>query len=262
MTEEGVFFNIRDDIAVTETWFDDSHTDNSVSIDWYCLLRRDTQGHAGGLCCHIRDDMAFNARPDLLNDDWEDLWVEILLRKSKPYIGVCYRNYKKAKLLKCLENAFTKLRTDCDSILFGDFNLCLVKNQNKLCKEYRYFLKLYNCMQLISSPTRVTDKTSSLLYHIFKNNPEKICQLGVLPVGLSDHYISFCIMKSIRGQIGRHKTIKIRSMKKYLPSVFLDRLRNANWFVFTYCEDLNAAWSHFKYIFVGILDEVAPTKHI
>ena len=186
-------------IAVTETWFDNSHTDSSVGIDGYCILRRDRKGHGGGVCVYIREDIPFNVRPDLFNDDLEDLWLEILLTKSKPiYVSVCYRTDGNNNLLKCLETSLTKLRPDCDFIVLGDFNLCLINGKTKLCKDYKTFFKFYNCKQLINSPTRVTDTTSSLLDHIFTNNSDKINQSGVLPIGFSDHYITFCTRKHIR----------------------------------------------------------------
>ena len=71
-------------IGITETWLDSTYTDSCVSIDGYNLVRRDRDGHAGGVCAYIRDDLAFNVRQDLNNCDLEDLWFEILLPKSKP----------------------------------------------------------------------------------------------------------------------------------------------------------------------------------
>ena len=250
-------------IAITETWLDDSYTDDSVSIDGYSIRRRDREGHAGGVCIYIRNDIAFNLRIDLHNDDLEDLWVEILLTNSKPiYVGVCYRNDKNNKLLRCLENTLSKLRQDCDLLVLGDFNICLLSNKSKLCKDYKSFLSIFNCKQLVNSPTRVTDKTSTLLDHIFTNNSDKFCQSGVLPVGLSDHYITYCTRKIIRGYVGTHNTIKIRSLKNYSTVDFLTKLRNTDWTIVTNCTDVNTAWSKFKDIFIKILDEIAPSKQV
>ena len=79
-------------IGITETWLDSSYTDACVAIDGYNLIRRDREGHAGGVCAYIRDDLAYNICQDFNNSDLEDLWFEILLPKSKPlYVGICYR---------------------------------------------------------------------------------------------------------------------------------------------------------------------------
>ena len=37
-------------IAISETWLDDSHTDSSVSLEGYSIIRRDRDGHGGGAC--------------------------------------------------------------------------------------------------------------------------------------------------------------------------------------------------------------------
>ena len=250
-------------IAISETWLDDTYTDACVNIDGYNIVRRDREGHAGGVCAYIREDLAYNTRSDLCNPDLEDLWFEILLPKSKPlYIGVCYRTNDNTKCFECLDNTLSKLRSDCDLVVLGDFNVCLIKNKGKLGKSYRQFLNFFSCKQLIEEPTRITENSSSLLDHIFTNNVNKIYQSGVLNVGLSDHLIIFCSRKVIRGQIGKHKTIKIRSMKNYSPLEFINKLRMINWANVTNCTDVNLAWENFKSIFLQILDEVAPTKQI
>ena len=42
----------------------------------------------------------------------------------------------------------------------------------------------------------------------------------------------------------------------------MNKLRNINWSVVTDCNDVNVAWSNFKEIFIQILDEIAPIRHI
>ena len=189
--------------------------------------------------------------------------VEILLTNSKPiYVDVCYRTDGNNLLVKCLENTLSMLRQDCDVMVLGDFNICLHSNKSKLSKDYKSLLSFFHCKQLINSPTRVTDKTSTLLDHIFTNNTGKICQSGVLPVGLSDHFITYCTRKSSRGYIGKHNTIKIRSLKNYSVIDFLNKLRNIDWTVVTNCTEVNTAWPKFKDIFINVLDEIAPIKQI
>ena len=90
----------------------------------------------------IREDLTFNIRQDLNNPDLEDLWFEILLKKSKPfYVGICYRTNNNNKFLDCLDNTITKLRSDCDFLILGDINICLKKNKSKLCKDYMKLLR-------------------------------------------------------------------------------------------------------------------------
>ena len=56
------------------------------------MVRHDRDRHGGGVCCYVRNDIAFTARPDLniLND--EIVFIELLLPKTKPIIvGTMYR---------------------------------------------------------------------------------------------------------------------------------------------------------------------------
>ena len=248
-------------IAISESWLDETYTDACVQIEGYNIIRRDREGHAGGVCAFIREDLAFNSRSDLNNPDLEDLWFEILLPKSKPlYIGVCYRTNRITKCFDYLENTLSKLRSDCDFIVLGDFNVCLIKSKGKLVNSYRQLLNFFSSKQLIKEPTRITETSASLLDHIFTNNTEKIYQSGVLNKGISDHLIVYCSRKVLRGQIGKHKTIKIRSLKNYSPIEFLSKLRNVDWTNVTNCTNVNEAWDNFKKIFFEVLDEVAPIK--
>ena len=155
-------------IAISESWLDETYTDACVQIEGYNIIRRDREGHAGGVCAFIREDLAFNSRSDLNNPDLEDLWFEILLPKSKPlYIGVCYRTNRITKCFEYLENTLSKLRSDCDFIVLGDFNVCLIKSKGKLVNSYRQLLNFFSSKQLIKEPTRITETSSSLLDHIF-----------------------------------------------------------------------------------------------
>ena len=82
-------------ICITETWFNESHTDDSLKIEGYSLLRNDRNSHAGGVCAYIREDLSYKRMSDLTTSVQEDIWFELLLPKSKPlYIGVLYRTEK------------------------------------------------------------------------------------------------------------------------------------------------------------------------
>ena len=70
-------------LSITESWLDSSYTDASIKIDGYNLIRRDRDTHAGGICMYIREDLAYNPRVDLQNQNLEYSWVEILLQKIK-----------------------------------------------------------------------------------------------------------------------------------------------------------------------------------
>ena len=60
-------------IGVTESWLNESHTDESVKIEGYTLIRNDRQSHAGGVCAYIREDISYNRGSDLTTTDQENI---------------------------------------------------------------------------------------------------------------------------------------------------------------------------------------------
>ena len=177
-------------ISITETWLDDSYTKNCIKIEGYNVFRRDRDTHAGGVCVYTRNNLDYLVREDLQNNALEDLWIEIMFPKTKSlFVGTCYRAPKNSAAKECLENTINKLPPDCDTILLGDFNYCLIgKKMNKLSE----MLDTQGYTQLINTPTRVTANTSSLIDHIYTNNRDKVSQAGVIETGISDHFITYC----------------------------------------------------------------------
>ena len=110
------------------------------------------------------------------------------------------------------------LYDDQEVFILGDLNIDLtgsrVKNSNGI-KCYKEFCSLHGLEQLIKEPTRITEKSETLLDHIISNSAQKVSQHGVLNLGLSDHHMIYCTKKSTKAKSFDHKHIKIRSMKNY-----------------------------------------------
>ena len=129
--------------------------------------------------------------------------------------------------------------------MLGDFNVNLIDRNKKLIhekgyrfsrdekkystsihltKHYSQLLKTNGFKQIINDPTRITDTTESLLDHILVNTPNRLSQSGVISKGISDHDMIYCTRKHFKEKSGKHNSIKIRSMKKYSPELFLEEL--------------------------------------
>ena len=54
----------------------------------------------------------------------------------------------------------------------------------------------YNCTQLITRPTRITDHSANLLDNIYTNNIKMPVQPGIILSDLSDHLPTFVMIKS------------------------------------------------------------------
>ena len=142
------------------------------------------------------------------------LVVELLLPKTKPIIiGTVYRPPKQSDFLSNFEEILTHLRSDCEIVILGDFNICCLQRSSSSCKSYTNLLKLFDLEQIIAEPTRVTPTSSSLLDYILCNNKEKLCQSGTMPIGLSGHFLTYCTRKVSKGQFSKHNYAKIMSLK-------------------------------------------------
>ena len=135
----------------------------------------------------------------------------------------------------------------------NNYNTSLKTNVTELMNSY-------NFSQLINKPTRVTQNSATLLDHIYTTNVNKISQSGVIETGISDHYMTYCTRKITRDQIGKHNSVKIRSMKNYCKDTFIDKLKSMQWSTVLDCTSVTIAWTIFKTMFIQAMDNVAPKK--
>ena len=226
------------------------------------MERNDRNRHGGGVCVYIRSDIAYNRRMDLHQDHLETLWIDILLPKSKPIlVGTCYRTEDKNSFFSDLETCYEG-SSDSETIILGDFNADVRKPQESIVKSLKHFCYVFDFRQLIQQPTRVTPNSESTIDLIMVSDRQNISQHGVIPFGLSDHYMTYCSRKVSKAQIGRHNTIKIRSLKNYTTSIFIDKLNAVSWSNVTNCVDVETSWSNFKSNLTSVIDDVAPEKTI
>ena len=116
--------------------------------------------------------------------------------------------------------------------------------------------------QLISTPTRVTESSSSILDHILTNYTDRVSQSGVIDTGLSDHQLIYCTRKITRTKFNSHKNITIRSLKNYSQDVHLEELNKINFPDYSKFTDINDAYSDFIGKISLTIDKIAPMKEI
>ena len=254
-------------IGISETKIDESVLDGEVNIDGYEIKRCDRNRHGGGVACCIRKDLAFNPREDF-SPDIENVFLDILLPKSKPInVGILYRPPTASGFLDKLTLAISRA-VDFDSqevYILGDLNINLNHKSSDTSngiRRYKEFCSHHGLKQIIQSPTRVTDKSSSLLDHILTNSYPRISQHGVFDLGLSDHQLIYCTRKATRIKIHKHTFIKIRTFKNYTKQLFLDKLSKIKFPNYLEYGNINAAYSHFVEMITGIINELAPAKEI
>ena len=129
-----------------------------------------------------------------------------------------------------------------------------------LTKKYKEFLNSHGLSQLIEKPTRITDKTSSLLDHILVNTPEKITHHAVISKSISDHDIIFCTRKHSNPKFGKHNTVTLRSLKNYTKDIFIEKLGEIDFPNYTNFDCVNQAYKDFLDKLMVVIDNVAPVR--
>ena len=150
-------------IAISETWIDNTVANSEIELEGFNVIRNDRSRNGGGVCLYIKNDIAFNVRLDLCNDQIESIWAEILLPKTKPIvIGACYRPQTDTRFFEVFEDTLSKIRSDLELIILGDFNVDYALKQDHLLSKMKQALQLFDCKQLINSPTRVCRTRASI----------------------------------------------------------------------------------------------------
>ncbi|CAG2202287.1 unnamed protein product [Mytilus edulis] len=248
---------------VKESWLDNTVTNAEIHIEGYNIVRLDNSRNGGGVCVFIREDIAFSPRQDLHDDRLEALWIDILIPNTKTItIGTVYRPPKEASFLINFEEILNKLNQLNELYIVGDINKCLLHKKSSLCKNYMNILQMSNLKQLLCEPTRITENSKTLLDHVIVNSEDRVSQSGVIPIGLSDHFITYFTRKFERKTISDsgENLIKIRSTKNYNKEDFCKKLNDANWSELYLCREVNGTWA--KRYFYFFLNEAAPKRDI
>ena len=79
------------------------------------------------------------------------------------------------------------------------------------CKAWSEFVMKTGFQQLIKQPTRVTKKSSSIIDHIYSNRDDRICEISISSLTLSDHF-PVCVTRKVNS---RHTNSNSNSVLKY-----------------------------------------------
>ena len=118
-----------------------------------------------------------------------------------------------------LDTSLSALPENIDLILLGDFNVNFTdSNLNNDKAKKRKLIQATNSHevdQLINKPTRITERSSTLIGLLFSNAVHRVTDHGVFQLSISDNSMIFCNVKSgVTKAPG--KTIEYRSFKVLL----------------------------------------------
>ena len=176
-------------IAITETWLRSDPSSN-ISLDGYKFMHTPTTFRAGGVALYYKEFFDTDIMLSYYFDfpECEQLWVRvknILSSDQTIVIGVLYRHPKSNSIdfLEMLSSTLSIIaRSSMKCIILGDLNIDLLST-SKFSLSYINNLKSYGFVPIITSPTRYSATSSTLIDHIYTN----ISSYSIRPfIGLYD----------------------------------------------------------------------------
>lgn len=223
-----VLLNKPNIITISETWSHSGTSDSQINIDDYVLYRQDRGSNRGGVATYVsRNLTAERIYPTVEPVNFESFSVKIVLQNNKNIIVTnIYRPPSEpADSMKNIIATVTSFKNKSEMIILGDFNSNWLHRSSSKDKS---LVASANLTQLITEPTRVSQRSSTLIDWILVTNPDRIVSSGVLSDSFSDHSIVFCVWK-IKVPKLPPKYINVRQTKNMNADLFLNDLSNINW---------------------------------
>ena len=154
----------------------------------------------------------------------ESIWLQIWNHNSTKtiLIGSIYRHPTEDsnKLLDDLSDCMEKLADEKKMFyIIGHINIDIYRtNQNSpQADRYMQVITSNKAFSLITKPTRVTDKTATVIDHIITNDTAHSILPRVIRTSLTDHYAIMCKIGKIE-KLGKKLPISLFTNKKKLLS--------------------------------------------
>ena len=110
-------------------------------------------------------------------------------------------------------------------------------------------MDIYGLEQMINEPTRITDKSSTLIDLCITNSPANVVNSGVLHLSISDHSLVYMVRKA------HYRSLKNFSRENFLRDLELKQWSNVHCF-----EDPNEMWATWKSMLMKTIDKHGPCR--
>lgn len=256
-----------DIVGISETWLDEGISSDVVALNGYSLFRQDRGSRGGGVGLYVRDCF----RAELVTLDFalesltECIWVKLVVRGFVIVVGVMYRppnrksrNSRMESFIRDIDNMLNYICPMADYVVcLGDVNVNMMNVSNPVSE----CLSSYGFTQVISEPTRVTYKSSTLIDPIFVNCASNLIgKCGVICTDhISDHAMPFCelVLKPFKRQ---SKIIEVRDFSGFDPASFLADLQANPWHRFLSELNVNKKVDMFNGFLIDTYGRHAPLR--
>ena len=192
----------------------------------------------GECCCISKKAINYKLRPDLMiykKRELESVFIKIIQKNFKNIVvGCIYRHpcMQQSEFnddyLKPLSE--TLISENKEVMLLGDFNIDLLKcDSNKKVSDFLDIIYFTNHLPNITSPTRLTSHSQTLIDNIFSSVINDDCVAGNLISPISDHHAQFLIIPNYTITQNSKKDIYKRNSKHFSSKKIITDLEKVNW---------------------------------
>ena len=227
-----------DILAITETRLDNSWTDNELVITGYNLFRRDRKAaQGGGIIVYTHNSLSAERRSDLESEQIEQISIEFKQFRCALILLSCFYRPPDSTV-----SFFDSLANIVDSIaaenkevhIVGDFNVDLIKKSTSESKQILHLMEYQGFQQMVKTPTRITENSSTLVDHHYCSHPEHFLSITSPAFGLSDHNPTILVRKqnaNLKSTKKAHFTVTYRPLKKLNVNSLIKNLNEVPWTV-------------------------------
>ena len=255
-----------------------------ISLTNYTYVNTPTEASKGGTLIYVSDKLSYKPRKDLEiyeSKKLESTFIEIVNETEQNIVVGCIYKHHNISTTEFTERMITLLlrlsKEKKKCFLTGDYNINLLQLENdRAIEQFFDTVTNANFTPLITSPTRISKSTKTLIDNIFYNDFSSNIISGNLTVGISDHMPQFAFVQKNTFKIDNSKPKLVkkyaRKFKNINTELFNRDLSKINWDINTDLNkvdwetkeltDVNHYCNNFLHIFNQILDVHAPMTEV
>ena len=185
------------------------------------------------------------------------------LQKTKIAIGALYGPPKIPflafeKIFDSLIYVYSRYQ---HTILLGDFNVNMLQDNSPEVRALNnHIIEPFDLVQLIKSPTRITETSSTLIDLILVSREENVLFSGACDApGISDHHFTY-LAYNIKKEKEKPKIVKTRCFKNFNFEGFGQYVEKLNWESIIGVGNINTKVTILENMINEALDKYAPFK--
>ena len=254
-----------DAVSVSESWLRSRTPKDRFHIDGYKIFRTDRRNkRGGGVCLYVREEFdCKRIKIPNVSESPETLWVEVTINHKKIAIGTLYKAPKIPAstfydVYDSLVYIFSKYE---DPVLTGDFNVNMLNTESSDFKKLiDSIIEPFDFKQIIKHPTRITDKSKTLIDLLFVKDLNKVKAVGQCDLpGVSDHFLIY-MAYNVKKPKFEPITVTRRDFRRFDLPAFQRAAEVAHWEDIFVVEDVNDKVAILERTINDLLDTFAPYR--